>query len=129
MRVLEPRRVVERYVAEVLNGADPPSAAELIANETLGQRVAGFRVAFPDVQVKTETMLAEGELVAVHMTGRGIHQGIFHGCPPTGREWAATCTAIYRVTGGRITDSRVNWDLLSVLEQLGAIRRSASVSA
>lgn len=121
--------VVERYLAEVLSGSNPGGADELIANETLGQRVASFRVAFPDVEVTTHELLAEEDLVAVHLTGHGTHQGLFQGCPPTGRPWTATCTAIYRVDAGRIVDARVNWDLLAVMEQLGAIRRADTVSA
>lgn len=124
-----PKRVVERYLDEVLNGAEPGSAPELIANQMLDQRVASQRSAFPDLRVKTHHLLAEGDLVAVHLTGRGTHQGLFQGCPPTGRQWTATCTAIYRVEAGRIADFRVNWDLLSVMEQLGCIERAASVSA
>jgi predicted ester cyclase len=124
-----PKRVVERYLDEVLNGADPRSAPELIANEMFDQRVASLRSAFPDLRVKTHHLLAEADLVAVHLTGRGTHLGLFQGCPPTGREWTATCTAIYRVKAGRIADFRVNWDLLSIMEQLGCIERAASVSA
>ena len=74
-------------------------------------------------------MLAEGDRVAVHLAGCGTHLGLFQGCPPTGREWAASCTAIYRIDEGRIADFRVNWDLLAVLEQLGCVERAATVSA
>ncbi len=129
MSDMDPKRVVERYLAEVLNGASPASAAEVIADETVRQRVASFRAAFPDLRVTTHHLLAEGELVAVHLTGSGTHEGLFQGCPPTGRRWSATCTAIYRVDGGRISDFRVNWDLLTVMEQLGAVQRAATVSA
>jgi steroid delta-isomerase-like uncharacterized protein len=129
MSGVEPKRVVERYLAEVLNGANPRSAAELIGNETFRQRVANFRTAFPDVQVRIDHLFAEGEQVGVHLTGRGTHQGLFQGCPPTGRGWTATCTSIYRVDAGRIADFRENWDLLAIMEQLGCIERVASVSA
>ena len=49
----EPKRVVERYLAEVLNGTNPGSAAELISNEAFEDRVQGFRGAFPDLSVET----------------------------------------------------------------------------
>jgi steroid delta-isomerase-like uncharacterized protein len=129
MSSVEPKRVVERYLAEVLNGANPRTAAELIANETFRQRVATFRTAFPDVQVRIHHLFTEGELVGVHLTGHGTHRGLFQGCPPTGRQWTATCTSIYRVVAGRIADLRENWDLLAIMEQLGCVQRAASVSA
>lgn len=125
----EPKRVVERYLVEVLNGANPGSAAELISNGPVLERVAGFRSAFPDLSVDTRVVLAEGGLVAIHVVGRGTHEGLFDGCPPTGRTWTAACTAIYRIRDSRIADAWVNWDTLAILEQLGSVERAATVSA
>jgi len=125
----EPKVVVERFLSEVLNEANPESAVDLIANETFLRHNDRFRVAFPDARVTTNRVLEEGNLVAVHLTGRGTHLGIFQGCPPTGCEWTATCTAIYRVDAGRIADAWMNWDWLAVMEQLRCIERVETVSA
>ena len=73
---------VERYLAEVLNGADPASAAELIASERLLQSTATFRAAFPDASVTTQLMLERGGLVAVQLSGRGTQLGLFQGLSP-----------------------------------------------
>lgn len=129
MSDVEPKRVVARYAAEVLSGSRPESVVELVANPMLRERAATFRSAFPDVEVETHILLAEEDLVAVHLTGRGTHEGLFQGCPATGREWTATCTAIYRVRDGRIADVRDNWDWLAVMEQLGCVERAGTVSA
>ncbi len=126
---MESKAVVERYLAEVLNGARPETARELISDESLRQRVAGFLKAFPDVAVTTDLLFAEGDLVAGHFRGRGTHEGLFNGVPATGREWDARCTAIYRVEDGRIAEAWVSWDLLSLIEQLGGIERARTVSA
>jgi predicted ester cyclase len=117
---VRPRQVVERYLA---------GDEDLLANETLRQRDEAFRSAFPDAQVTAGQVLAQGDLVAVHLTGGGTHLGTFQGCPPTGREWTATCTAVYRVQAGRIAEAWVNWDWLAVMEQLGCVRRVETVSA
>jgi predicted ester cyclase len=122
-------QVVRTYVADVLNRGDAEVAKGLIADETLRHRMAAFRLAFPDLHVATDEWLAGGELVAGHFTGTGTHLGVFQGCPATGRRWRASCTAIYRVREGQIVDSRANWDLLGLLEQLGCVRRVATVSA
>ena len=124
----QPKHVVERYLAEVLAGGvtDP---AELISSEEVRQRTNRFRTAFPDLGLETGPTFAAGELVAVHLVGRATQQGLFQGVPPTGRSWEAGCTAIYHVAGGRIADAWVNWDLLAVLEQLGAVERVRTVSA
>jgi steroid delta-isomerase-like uncharacterized protein len=123
------QRVVERYLHEVLNGQGPATSADLVSNEAFRQRVETFRSAFPDLVVIPQVTVANGEYVAVHALGRATHRGIFQGVPPTGRTWSATCSALYRVEDGRIADFWVNWDLLAILEQLGAIRRSADASA
>src|SRR5215207_5360117 len=120
--------VVERYVEEVLNGHDLGALDELVADETLRQRVRLFLQAFPDLEVEPKLVVSEGNLVAVNLIGRGTHQGTFQGVPPTGRRWAATCSAFYRVADGRIVDSWLNWDLLGILEQVGGVRRADTAS-
>jgi predicted ester cyclase len=126
---MTPKQVVERYLTDVLGGADPASADEVIASEEFRQRAVRLRSAFPDLEVETLVLLAEGDLVAGHLTGRGTHLGLYQGVPPTGRAWEARCTAVYRVDGARIAEAWVTWDNLSLMEQLGAVERVATVSA
>lgn len=123
------QQVVERYLAEVLAAGGSTDPTELISSGELRRRVTLFRTAFPDLEVETGPTLAAGNLVAAHVVGRGTHRGLFQGVPPTGRRWEAGCTAIYHVAGGRIADAWVNWDLLALLEQLGAVERARTVSA
>jgi steroid delta-isomerase-like uncharacterized protein len=120
--------VVERYLEEVLNGHDLAALDELVADGTLKQRVRLFLNAFPDLEVTPRLVVADGDLVAVNLTGHGTHEGTFQGVPPTGRRWAATCSSFYRVADGRIADAWVNWDLLGILEQLGGVRRAETAS-
>lgn len=126
---MTPRAVVARYLSEVLGGARPESANELLANAELDWRTSRLRSAFPDLQIEMHVLLAEGDLVGCHIVGRGTHRALFQGAPPTGRTWEARCTAVYRVEEGRITDAWVTWDNLSLMEQLGAVERVATVSA
>lgn len=123
------REVVEQYLTEVLNGRRPEAINELISSDEFRQRVTAFRNAFPDLDVETMMLISEGDLVAGHFVGRGTHQGLFQGMPATGKSWEARCTAIYRVAEGRIAEAWVNWDLLALLEQIGAVERAKSASA
>jgi predicted ester cyclase len=124
-----PRIVVERYLDEVLNGRSGAAIDELISDRTPMQRLVAFRSAFPDVVVEARQVLAEEALVAVHLIGSGRHEGLFQGCPATGRRWMTTCTAIYRVERGRIADSWTNWDLPALMEQLECVQRAERMSA
>jgi predicted ester cyclase len=126
---MQPRHVVERYLAEVLNWAGPTRPEDLISNKALRQRAIAFCSAFPDLEVMTHALLVEGDLVAAHLTGSGTHMGLFHGVPPTGRAWEADCIAVFRVADGRMAEAWVNWDLLTLMDQLGAVERVRTVSA
>ena len=126
---MTPKQVVRRFVDEVLNGARPGSADELVSSDELLQRVERLRSAFPDLEVETRLLLGESDLVAGHFVGRGTHAGLFQGVPATGRSWEAACTAVYRVEDGQIADAWVTWDQLALMEQLAAVQRVATVSA
>lgn len=126
---MTPRRVVERYVTEVLTGPGGLAADEVVASSVLAQRSARLRVAFPDLEVRTVVLLAERDLVAGHFEARGTHRGLFQGVPPTGRRCETSWTAVYRIEDGRIADAWGTWDLLSLMEQLAAVERVATVSA
>jgi predicted ester cyclase len=125
----DPRQVVERYLSEILNRKSLVAADELIGNETLKQRVSAFIAAFPDLEVAHQHLIGEGEIVAVHLSARATHQGPFQGMPPTGKRWTATCSALYQVKAGVISEAWVNWDLLAIMEQIGAVRRTEGASA
>jgi steroid delta-isomerase-like uncharacterized protein len=121
--------VIERFLAEIVNGGRAESAPELIAAEPLRPRVAAFNTAFPDLRASVVRVVADDHLVAVHLVASGTHNGVFQGAPPTGRAWSSSCTAIYEVSDGRIVDFWVNWDMLDILEQLGVVQRAAGTSA
>jgi predicted ester cyclase len=127
--VPSPRRVVERYLLEVLSGDGPAGIDDLVANPIFSQQVRALRAAFPDLRVDSRHVLAAGDLVAVHAMGEATHSGPFMGLPSTGRRWRAGLTAVYRVKRGRIIDFWGSWDMLSIMEQLGGIRRIADASA
>ena len=124
-----PRAVVERYVSEVLNAPQRPDVAGIVADPSLARRAVRFREAFPDLEVETHLLFAEGDLVGGRFTGRGTHLGLFQGVPPTGASWCASCLAIYRIEADRIAEAWVGWDLLGLLEQLGAVERAQTASA
>ena len=119
---------MKRFVDEVLNGHDLASLDELVADVTLKQRVRLFLGAFPDLAVATNVVVTEGNLVGVNLTGRATQKGTFQGVPATGRRWAATCSAFFRLADGRIADFWINWDELAILEQLGGVRRAETAS-
>ena len=123
------RRVVERYLRDVLEGADLATLEELVSNEVLRQQARAFRRSFGALEVTPHLFVDGGEYMAVHFSARGQHRGTFQGVHATGRAWTAGCSALFRVEAGRISDSWVTWDALAILEQIGGVRRGPEASA
>jgi len=66
--------------------------------------------AFPDFHATIEELIAEGDKVAARMTFHGTHSGgEFMGIPPSGRSFAFSATAIFRIADGKIVE---HWDVL-----------------
>lgn len=85
------------------------------------QRIAGYRTGFPDVQFTIEPLLAEADLVALRWTVRATHLGTFGGIPPTGKPVTFTGLNMERMASGKIIENWSEFDLSSLLRQLGAI--------
>ncbi len=78
-----------------------------------------FSAGFPDVWFTFEDLIAEGELVIGRGVINGTHQGNFAGIPATGNKVRWTGTRIFRVKNGKVTEGWINFDMISLLGQLG----------
>jgi predicted ester cyclase len=77
--------------------------------------------AFPDLSCEVHVSVAEGDLVADHVTFSGTHTGeAFHWIEPSGAAFTFTQTTICRVEDGRIAEVWEDFDWRGLLEQLGA---------
>ena len=55
----------------------------------------------------------------MHWTARGTHKGPFLGMQPTNKKATVSGTSIYRLEGSKIAEEWANWNLMSMMEQLG----------
>jgi steroid delta-isomerase-like uncharacterized protein len=76
---------------------------------------------FPDVEIALEDLVAEGDKVAKRWVFRGTHTGEYAGIPPTGKQVTMRGITLYRLAGGKVTELYWNYDVLGLLQQLGAI--------
>lgn len=83
--------------------------------------IAEFHQAFPDFRDTIEAQIAEGDRVVTRFISRGTQRGKFMGISPTNRQASWTGIAIDRVAGGKIAETWVNWDMMGMLQQLGAV--------
>ncbi|WP_209306275.1 ester cyclase [Blastococcus sp. CT_GayMR19] len=80
--------VVRRWVDELINEGRPDVADEVCGPDLAREArewVAPFRASFPDVRMRTVTLLAEGDQVVGRFTCSATHHGPWLGHQPTGR--------------------------------------------
>jgi len=75
--------------------------------------------AFPDMQVKLEDVIAEGDKVACRWTATATHKGEFMGMPATNKPVTITGIHIDRIAGGKIVETWNYSDMMGVMQQLG----------
>ena len=68
-----------------------------------------------------DDMIGEGDKVAIRMTWRGTHKGVFYGIAATGRQVSVTSIGIDRVVNGKIVEGWGEVDMLGLYQQIGAI--------
>ncbi len=98
-----------------------PGSPPITGIEQAKQLMAAYTSAFPDLQLTTEDMVAEGNKVAIRNTWRGTHQGAFQGLPPTGKHVTFTGTDVFHVVGGKIVEQWADLDALGLMQQLGGL--------
>jgi predicted ester cyclase len=75
--------------------------------------------AFPDYVHVVETMVAEGDRVAVRLTYNATHQGEFEGIPATGNRISYAGAQIVTIADGMMKEMWVLEDMLGLMSQLG----------
>jgi predicted ester cyclase len=119
----DPKSVVVRLIDEVLNEGRLELIDELYTPEMArGARrwITPFRESFPDVQMETVELIAEGEKVVGRFRCSATHLGPWRGHPPTGRRFERVDEVyIFRVRDGRITEAWGIEDTRSRERQLG----------
>ena len=79
----------------------------------------GWKQAFPDLVMRVDQIIAEGDRVCVLWTGRGTNTGEGNGLPATGRKGELRGMTLWRIRGGRIREEWSEFDNASVMKQLG----------
>jgi steroid delta-isomerase-like uncharacterized protein len=80
-----------------------------------------FTTAFPDAQISVADSVAERDMVASRWTITGTHRGDFQGVPPTGRPIKMAGVDISRVVDGKIAEHWAQFDVMAVMQQIGAL--------
>jgi predicted ester cyclase len=133
--------ILEHWFEEVWNKRNAAAIDELWVGErsvrglasTHGGQVdskAAFKVfyknfcsAFPDLHVRVEQVVTEGDLTVARLMVTGTHTGEGLRVAPTGRPVRISGMCMARVKDGEVIETWNNFDFLSMYEQLGGTAR------
>jgi steroid delta-isomerase-like uncharacterized protein len=96
-----------------------PSLPPMQGIEGARQLVSLFRNAFPDARLEVQNLTAEGDRVGANFSFSGTQTGPFLDFPATGKKVNVQGAGIFRVMDGKLTDNWVNFDALTLMQQLG----------
>jgi predicted ester cyclase len=141
------KELVRRHFEEFFSRRNLAVAEELLAEDYLEHAVAPFGQAepglvdgpvamretaewllaqFPDLHMRIEAMVAEGDTVAVRVFAEGTNLGPLNGVvPPTGKRFAARQSHWFRIEGGRLAEHWATREDLVAMLQLGVVQPPA----
>jgi steroid delta-isomerase-like uncharacterized protein len=79
------------------------------------------RKALPDMRVKVNNMVAEGDLVSVYWTASGTNTAAGWGIPATGKKVSVSGMTLFRFERGLIQEEWSVFNLYSIMKQLGLL--------
>lgn len=129
----ENKEIVRRFAREFVNERNYETVEEFLAEDIVDSTPFGettgrdavvettkeLSAAFPDFAVTPEEIVAEDDTVAVRMTQRGTHEGVFMGCEPTGNTFEIEAMGFLRLEDGKIVERQIRPDVVGLLRQLG----------
>jgi|SRR6187402_1784482 len=128
------KEVIRRFNNEFIEGGNLQSFTDLMHAEFINRTAAPgmdegpqgilyafnsiLRPAFPDLQVKIDEQIAEGDLVTTRKSFHGTHLGVLMGIPPTGEKVTIHVIDIVRVRDGKYFEHWGVNTLASVMAEL-----------
>ncbi len=125
------RRIFEEIETQGnLNAADEVFSSDFVGHMPMGdlhgpasmkQFVTSLRTGFPDLYSTVEDQVAEDDRVVTRFRARGTHRGEFMGVPASGKPMDISGIIVCRFANGKIIEQWGMPDLLSLMQQIGAV--------
>jgi len=111
---------IDRLVApDFVRHSDAAGAPGVRSRDDLKWFIRNEYTTFPDAHETVEDLVAEDDRVAARHRLTGTQQGPFGDHPPSGRKIQASYLAIYRLKVEQIVEAWSEWDILSIMTQMG----------
>jgi len=96
-----------------------PSGQEIEGKESYRHTVTTLRNAFPDLYLRIENIVAEGDVVAFRYNMQGTFKGKLGKITPTGKQFTISSAIFMRFKDGKAVEAREIYDQLTLNQQLG----------
>ena len=91
------------------------------SEKDLEQLIGMYRAGIPDLDIRVQHIVAEGDWVVTRVLVKGTHTGELAGIPATGRSLDFTASDFFQMSDGQVIESWHNVDDLGLLQQIGII--------
>jgi steroid delta-isomerase-like uncharacterized protein len=113
-------RILSYYAADC-ESVDVSQALPQRGIEGLEKLATRYFQAFPDLHFTRETVITDGNQMAVSWTARGTHEGRLMEIPPTRKTIHVSGVSMMTVQDGKITFSKQIWDVAGLLRSIGLL--------
>jgi steroid delta-isomerase-like uncharacterized protein len=128
--------LIQRFYDDCLGAGDMDALEEIVAEDVVDheempgqapgregvkQFIEMMRAAFSDLKGEIGVSLESGDLVSAELTITGKHTGDFMGVPASDKSFEVNCIDIIRVEDGKCAEHWGVTDMMSLMQQLGAV--------
>ena len=112
---------------------EAPGEIRLEGRDAATEYAMAWLRAFPDARLTVTNELADGDWVAQEFTFEGTHEDTLSSpsgdIPATHKRLDGRCVQIFKVEGEVVTDTRLYFDQVDVMTQLGLMPEPASATS
>jgi steroid delta-isomerase-like uncharacterized protein len=110
--------IADEYMTEDFIENSPAPGTEA-SREGFKQWVTAMRASFPDLKATIERVVAQDDLVVVHIRQEGTNTGPMMGMPATGRKMNITGLDMVRIRDGKAAEHWGYFEEMKMMQQLG----------
>jgi steroid delta-isomerase-like uncharacterized protein len=122
-------KTIDEFVSKDFVGYWPFRAEPVKGQVEYKDFVAEMRRVFPDLTMKVLDYVSEGEKAVARFEVTGTHRAEFLTIPPTNKTLTMEGLTISRIVKGKIVETRVQMDILTLLRGLGVVSPKVTMPA
>jgi steroid delta-isomerase-like uncharacterized protein len=125
-------RDLDRYLSRIDDsyiGQSETAPGPIRGREGVRQNLEGLLMAFPDLRIEIEQIIASGDSVATRIHATGTHEGSFAGIAPTGKSISMQACNVVEIRNGKAVRGRLYADNVTLFQQLGVFALPKATSA